>query len=249
MKNEKIYLSKKYISLNNKNNQEFITELVLKMQMHFEEKTNGFALAHNITRCISVWCSGLALSGILFLLLSADFIGVTKLENVSEFSFSDTLFNEFNIWGLIFFSLVPTVFRLACDLSTMSKLKATFLSLIVSNLGWYLFLPLILFCLMYFDFDELFSIFLVLGIFGFVISYSVNSKKGYTKAWSRNRYAWQMIQSVQLQFKAGLVHEEIAAEQIFKIYENSKEQAHKDIVKDYETYGNAALGWVKGLKK
>jgi len=96
---------------------------------------------------------------------------------------------------------------------------------------------------------DVLSLFFVFGVLTFITSYSINRKFGYTRAWSRNRTAYQKVQVIYGKYKSGAIIRDEAVKRLYKLYEVSIEQAHVDIVKDYEIYGNAALSWVKGLRK
>ncbi|MBE0348537.1 hypothetical protein PPEP_b0306 [Pseudoalteromonas peptidolytica F12-50-A1] len=81
------------------------------------------------------------------------------------------------------------------------------------------------------------------------MSYSVNRKFGYTRAWSRNRLYAERILLIVARHKSGVVFRDKAMEELLKLIEQYEIQTHQDIVNDYIRYGDSALSSLKGLRK
>ncbi|MCF6456317.1 hypothetical protein [Pseudoalteromonas sp. MMG024] len=225
---------------------DYVGELAKYMCEHFETKIGDFEFKHKFTRRFNILFSVLATFGFIFVLSSIESLSATRMSDVGEILILDESYYPSVIAAFLFFSFFFfLVVHLIAPKGSQTKSKGLML---LSNL-FYLLIGLSMSSLTVFEWEEVLPIFFVLGIVGLVFSYAINSKLGYTKAWSRNRLARQKVQVIYGQYIGGYMHEEIAVEQLFQVFEKSKEQAHIDIVKDYENYGSAAFGWIKGLRK
>lgn len=232
---------------------DYVGKLADYMCAEFEGKIKNFEYKHNLTRRFNIVFSVLTLIGFMYLLSGIELLSATKLNDIGEIQLINDEYYSNTLIGVLFFCFVYCVILfLAFGVGRFNETKNnTFLNL--KSTFWRVLLHCVvavsISCVLLFEWEEVFPMFFAVGVVGFVCSYSVNSKLGYTKAWSRNRLARQKVQIIYGQYIEGFMHEEIAVDQLFKIYESAKEQAHQDIVKDYENYGTAALGWIKGLKK
>ncbi|KPH96237.1 hypothetical protein AMS58_01335 [Pseudoalteromonas porphyrae] len=228
-----------------------IEELAEQMFGDFEKHTKAFELPHKITRRIAVYASILSILGFIYLIAKFDFLKSTKLYKIGDISVLESwwdsgVYNWLAVSGgltLIIFVIVGVYFFFK-NKPLFGTLKENLVSVV---LAIFYILPIAAFLV--FDWGDVLPLFFVFGVLIFISSYSINRKFGYTRAWSRNRTASQKVQVIYGQYKAGLTSELETIENLFALYELMKEQAHIDIVKDYEVYGNAALSWVKGLRK
>jgi len=228
-----------------------IDELAEQMFNEFEKQTKKFELSHKVTRRIAVYASILSVLGFIYLIAKLDFLKSTKLYKVGDISVLESWWDSgFYNWLAVSGGLTLIIFVIIWGYFLIEKkpligtLKENLVSVVLA-------IPCILSiaALLVFEWSDVLPLFFVIGVLIFISSYSINRKFGYTRAWSRNRTASQKVQVIYGQYKAGLTSELETIENLFALYESMKEQAHIDIVKDYEIYGNAALSWVKGLRK
>ncbi|BBN83696.1 hypothetical protein PA25_36810 [Pseudoalteromonas sp. A25] len=103
--------------------------------------------------------------------------------------------------------------------------------------------------LLFFEWQQLMPVFFAVGLIIFILSYSINRKFGYTRAWSRNRLYAEKIRIIDARYKSGIIFRDKAHEDLLKLLEQYEEQTHQDTVNDYISYGNSALNTLKGLRK
>lgn len=235
---------------------DYVGQLAEYMCSHFESKIANFEYKHKFTRRFNVFFSVLTLIGFMFLLSRLEILSAAKLSDFGEIQLLDDEYYSNTFIAFLFLCFVYFVILfLVFSVPKEAKPKNHTISGQINSKSvfwWSLFhcaAAVSLSSLVIFEWEEVLPLFFMFGVIGFVCSYSVNSKFGYTKGWSRNRLAKQKVQIIYGQYIEGFMHKEIAVDQLFQVFEKSKEQVHQDIVKDYETYGSAALGWVKGLKK
>lgn len=236
-----------------------IDELAKQMFEEFEKRTKAFELFHKVTRRIAAYASILSILGFIFLVSKFDFLKSTELYKIGDISVLESWWDSsVCVWLLITFVVTIAFFiiRVFHVYRKMEKPKQKFVEKCRELLRGR-FLEVFL-CFIYslpvtalfvFDWGDVLPLFFVFGVLIFISSYSINRKFGYTRAWSRNRTAYQKVQVIYGQYKSGVIFRDEAVKRLYTLYELSIEQAHIDIVKDYEIYGNAALSWVKGLRK
>ncbi|NOU52263.1 hypothetical protein HG263_17170 [Pseudoalteromonas sp. JBTF-M23] len=103
--------------------------------------------------------------------------------------------------------------------------------------------------LLFFEWQQLMPVFFAAGLIIFILSYSINRKFGYTRAWSRNRLYAEKVRLIDARYKSGMIFRDKAHEDLLKLLEQYEEQTHQDTVNDYISYGNSALNTLKGLRK
>lgn len=228
-----------------------IDELAEQMFDEFEKRTKAFELPHKVTRRIAAYASILSILGFIYLVSKFDFLRSAKLYKIGDISVLESWWDsDFYNWlavsgglTLLTFVIIGVYFFFKKKPSIIT-LKENLVSVV---LAVFYILPIA--ALLVFDWGDVLPLFFVFGVLIFISSYSINRKFGYTRAWSRNRTAYQKVQVIYGQYKSGVIFRDEAVERLYTLYELSIEQAHIDIVKDYEIYGNAALSWVKGLRK
>ena len=226
-----------------------IDELAEQMFDEFEERTKAFEFPHKVTRRIAAYASILSILGFIYLVSKFDFLRSAKLYKIGDISVLEGWWDSgvYN-WlaasvGLTLITLVIVYFFFK-NKPLLEILKENLVSVVLA-----IFYILSIAAFLVFDWGEVLPLFFVFGVLIFISSYSINRKFGYTRAWSRNRTAYQKVQVIYGQYKSGVIFRDEAVKRLYTLYELSIEQAHIDIVKDYEIYGNAALSWVKGLRK
>lgn len=226
-----------------------IDELAKQMFEEFEERTKAFEFPHKVTRRIAAYASILSILGFIYLVSKFDFLRSAKLYKIGDISvlegwWDSGVYSWLAISGGLTLIVIVIVNSFCKEKPLLEILKENLVSVV---LAIFYILPIVAFLV--FDWGDVLPLFFVFGVLIFISSYSINRKFGYTRAWSRNRTAYQKVQVIYGQYKSGVIFRDEAVKRLYTLYELSIEQAHIDIVKDYEIYGNAALSWVKGLRK
>ena len=106
--------------------------------------------------------------------------------------------------------------------------------------------------------SEMIALFAVVHIALFVTCYALNRMNGYTRGWSRNRLATEQLKLLKREYQIAIkgqeeefvhIEQENTLAKLSDIYTKNREATHADIVGDYMTVNNSALGWIKGFKK
>jgi len=90
-----------------------------------------------------------------------------------------------------------------------------------------------------------------LGFGGAIVIYMINRLEGYTRGWSRYRTAGYKADIINAKFKAGLIFENDAHNELLKIIEHEVNERHQDIVDDFHFFGEKVYSFIpsNGNKK
>lgn len=225
----------------------------------FSKRIDTYHQLHKLTRRLAVTSTIFIIPSFIYFLSSLDVFSGTSFENISDIGETAiislaadsclSLWQAILICAFLFFFILILFKALVTDKNTEKDTSPIKIILKDFYRIYYLITTLALTTLIFIDFKTLAPYYFILGITIFIVSYSVNRKFGYTRAWSRNRLYAERILLIVARYKSGVVFRDKAMEELLKLIEQYEIQTHQDIVNDYIRYGDSALSSLKGLRK
>lgn len=238
----------------------------------FSKRIAIYHQLHKLTRRLAVTSTIFIIPSFIYFLSSLDVFSSTSFENISDIGETAIIGLDadsfLSLWPAIlicafsfFFmliwvrALVTTKMAAQNGKSSRSTENArkneSYIKIIIKDFYqfYYLITIFALTTLIFIDFKTLAPYYFILGSTIFIVSYSVNRKFGYTRAWSRNRLYAERLHVIVARHKSGVIFRDKAMEELLKLIEQYEIQTHQDIVNDYIRYGDSALSSLKGLRK
>ncbi|CAM4241387.1 hypothetical protein [Pseudoalteromonas byunsanensis] len=214
-------------------------KLIADYYEHFKSQAAKYYQPHKLTRRAATSASFFILISACYMLASLSLFQNTPVGSLSRLG--DTLFFDIpypKIATALLSLVIFAVAQLICK-STLCDRYRVYFFIVSTGLA----------ALVFFEWQEVMPIFFALGLVIFILSYSINRKFGYTRAWSRNRLYAEKVRFLDARFKSGVIFRDKAHEELFKLLEQFEEQTHLDTMNDYISYGNSAFNVLKGLRK
>ncbi|MFA0555875.1 hypothetical protein [Vibrio sp. 10N.222.55.A1] len=211
-----------------------------EIKHHLEKYRNAekrFSTPHKVTR-------RLALHSIFWVVFSLTLIYSNSLFDINLVDTNPFLLRAFDIvnWQLTLFWPVAVVFFF---LESFNKWVKT------------LFITQAILLGVFYSKETLAAICTV-HIAVFVVTYAANRMLGYTRAWSRNRTMVYHLERLEREHQLSVINadkrtieieQENTLTKLFSLEEANVNSANQDIVGDYFSVADGAIGWVKGFKK